>query len=128
MEHEKLMGKSNNPSAHYRSKSVADDGPFVFDQVMDSRAPKGQMYNRKTDLEPTKMKNAEKQYGYTHKTKRDGIWAAQVKPREWPKASFKVPLTTSQQIGWKEPIDNLTAMNKTSHNLVNTCKRTFYGH
>ena len=47
------------------------------------------------------------QHGYIQKSKRESLWAKQVKPREAPKDVQYVPLTSNQVIGWRKPIDNL---------------------
>ena len=51
--------------------------------------------------------NSEVQHGYIQKSKREGIWNKHVKPRELPVNVQIVPLTSSQVVGWRKPIDNL---------------------
>ena len=49
-----------------------------------------------------------------------------IERKDRPKVCFESgPVTSSQQVGWREPIDNLRALNHPNFNLISTCDRGF---
>ena len=100
---------------------------YVYDQVMMDRELKaggGQLRQKGLDAGSN---DTFIQHGYNQKTKRESIWAKQVKPREAPKDVQFTPLTSNQVIGWRQPIDNLMSdMNHVQQNRTGICWRTFH--
>ena len=45
--------------------------------------------------------------GYCQKCKRESMWCKERKCRDPPKNHQHTPLTSSQVVGWRPPIDNL---------------------
>ena len=72
---------------------------FVYDQVKADTVPQG----------------------YNQKIKKDSCWQGGLN-KQLPKQESSAPLTTSQQYGWRAPIDDM----KTDFKRTGMCKRTFF--
>ena len=59
---------------------------------------------------------------YCQKSKYESVWDKNVRPREAPKDIQSAPLSSSQVIGWRPPIDDLRA----GFNREAVCTRTFF--
>ena len=89
------MGMNNSYVTSYKLINLDDDGPFAFDQVMADKEPLGSTYYKKSKQTKENIVVPEKQFGFNPKTKRDGIWNRQIKPREHPKSVFVAPVTSA---------------------------------
>ena len=59
---------------------------------------------------------------YCQKSKKETMWDKHMHPREEPKKANAAPLTSSQQYGWRAPIDTIpTGLAREA-----VCKRTFW--
>ena len=82
------------------TKKEQGETQYIYDQVMADKFPKM----------------------YCQKSKYESVWDRNVRPREDALKIQNAPLTTSQVIGWREPIDNM----QTGFNREAVCKRTFF--
>jgi len=69
------------------------------------------------------MARGDTESNYCQKCKYESKWCQHRKEREVAKQKLGATLTTTQQYGWRAPIDDFSAMGKSR---VAICKKTFF--
>ena len=121
------LGSKNSYMTHFKKRPSNQENFYVFDQAMRDKKGMGEHHELVKPDRTTRAGDPQGR-GFCQKCKRESLWCKERKCREEPTKTQRAPLTSSQVVGWRQPIDNLMSldMGMSTFNRSGVCWRTFH--